>query len=211
MDKDLKGKDQGPTHVGRGILISGRIEGEGDVIVEGRINGEVNIRGDLQIEYDGQVKADIQARNIYVQGILVGNAEAYEKLEIADGGRMVGDITSPRVLINEGAAFSGLVDMEGLELEERAEARAPRRSPSRPPVSSTKRGGQPRSMPRAPSTPPPAFGQGKSAASQRTPELQAPERSPAKNLYTPPPLPKPPELSGVRKAIIIKKKSPDGN
>lgn len=208
MEKDLKTRDQVETKVGTGILVSGRIEGEGNVFIEGRVDGEIRIKGDLHIDASGQVKADIQARNVFVYGILVGNAEALEKVEIAEGGRMLGDVRSPRFLINEGAAFSGVVDMVDFEEEDRSgEPRPSARRPARPAatVGGGIRTGRPPAPPaRTPNTPPPSYSP--SAKPTPRPVDSGSNGSPAKSLYTPPPLPKAPDVAGVRKAIIIKKK-----
>lgn len=198
------------TRVGAGILISGRIEGEGNVVIEGRVDGEINIRGDLHVDVGGQVKASVHARNIFVMGILVGNVQAADKIEIAEGGRMIGDIRSPRVLINEGAAFSGMVDMPDFEgAEDRTGENRPliRRAP-RAEVSAgqSPRGGvtAPAPRPQAPAPRPQA-----PVASRPSTQVMASTGRPASSsLYNPPPLPRPPEFAGVRKAIIIKKKSP---
>lgn len=197
MEMDTKSNALALTRVGTGILISGRIEGDGNVVVEGRIDGEVRIKGDLQIEVSGQVRADVHARNIYVLGVLVGNAEAAEKVEIAEGGRMVGDVRSPRMLINEGAAFRGMVDMVDFEGEERpAESR---KAPRRQNTPATSRASALRSTGAPTFASPPRRG--------ATPRTTPPRDNGAQGgVYSTPPLPKPPEFVGSRKAIIIKKK-----
>lgn len=205
MDKELKGSNFVQTLVGAGIRVSGRVEGDGDVIIEGRVDGEINIKGDLHVEANGQVKADVRARNIFVQGILVGNAEALEKLEISEGGRMVGDARAPRMLINEGALFRGMVDMVDFETEERnAEGRQTVRRAPRPVAPAPNKRPATRPAPRpataTASFAPPRTGNGGGRA-------DAAPSTEGKGLYNPPPLPKPPEVAGVRKAIIIKKKS----
>lgn len=192
------------TRVGGSILITGKIEGDGNVIVEGRVEGSIVIKGDLQIDVAGQVKSSVQARNIYVMGILVGNAVASEKIELAPGGRMIGDVRTPRFLINEGAAYRGNVDMVDFEAEA-VEARRANRPASavRPAQTPTRSAAPPRpapeprrESPQPVRTPQPV---GAAASSSGRP-------APAASLYTPPPLPRPPEFLGAKKAIIIKKK-----
>lgn len=198
------------TRVGAGILISGRIEGEGNVVIEGRVDGEINIRGDLHVDVGGQVKASVHARNIFVMGIMVGNAHAVDKIEIAEGGRMIGDIRAPRVLINEGAAFSGMVDMPDFEgAEDRTGDNRPliRRAPRPEATTNLAARGNSSPAPR-PQTPAPRP-QVPSPARPSTQVVTSSSGRPSSgSLYNPPPLPRPPEFAGVRKAIIIKKKSP---
>lgn len=201
-NNELVEADAVDTKVGRAILIKGEIEGDGNVVVEGRVEGNIAIKGDLHIAIDGQVKSSVSARNIFVQGILVGSATAFEKIELAQGGRMIGDVRAPRFLINEGAAYKGTVDMVDFEPEERSgeTQRTTRQSgTARPQTAKTVRplSLDPRreSLPRPPVAKPSSTTAAKPAVS---------------NVYTPPPLPRPPEFVGIKKAIIVKKKSSEG-
>lgn len=125
------------TTVGSTIIVRGNLEGNEDLTVEGRVEGKLSLTRDLFIEPSGVVKADINVQNVFISGVLVGNINATEKVEIAADGRMVGDINSPRVLIHDGASFRGRIEM--------GEMAAPRPSvsrptpPSRPPVRPTPR------------------------------------------------------------------------
>jgi cytoskeletal protein CcmA (bactofilin family) len=120
------------TTVGSTIIVRGNLEGNEDLTVEGRVEGKLSLTRDLFIEPSGVVKADINVQNVFISGVLVGNINATEKVEIAADGRMVGDINSPRVLIHDGASFRGRIEM--------GEMAAPRPSvgrpapPTRPPV-----------------------------------------------------------------------------
>ena len=186
------------TRIGSAINITGKIEGEGNIVVEGRVQGNISIKGDLQIDPDGQVKSEVSARNIYIMGILVGDAVASEKIELAPGGRMIGDVRAPRVLINEGAAFRGHVDMVDFEVEER-------------PAESHRARAEVRSTVGLRSSSPVRVGaERRREASSRSP-ASASVRPSGSNLYTPPPLPRSAERGGPRKAIVIKKKTTDAS
>jgi cytoskeletal protein CcmA (bactofilin family) len=200
------------TRVGSSILVTGKIEGDGNVIVEGRVEGSINIKGDLQIDVAGQVKSSVQARNIYVMGILVGNAVASEKIELAPGGRMIGDVRTPRFLINEGAAYRGNVDMVDFEADA-GEARRTARPATlaRPAQAAAARPATPAApAPARPAEPRrelPASALRQQAPTPAAPPPVASRPAPGASLYTPPPLPRPPEFLGSKKAIIIKKKA----
>lgn len=99
------------ARIGPSSYVNGRIEGDGNLIVEGRVDGSIQIRGDLHIEASASVKSSVSARNILVFGLLVGDAVAAERIELAPSGRMIGDVRSPRFTLHEGAAFKGRVDM----------------------------------------------------------------------------------------------------
>lgn len=152
--------DNAPTIIGDSILVSGHLQGEEDLTVQGRVHGTVNLTKTLVIEETGVVKADVSVRNAIISGVVVGNITATDSVELTDVGRMVGDISAPRVIIVEGARFRGNVDMGDLE--------APR--PSGPlPARTVERTGltratvprpaaerRPMPLPSRPATPPPS-------------------------------------------------------
>jgi cytoskeletal protein CcmA (bactofilin family) len=109
------------TTIGPTIVIRGRLTSDEDLVVKGRIDAVITSTKALMIEDSGIVKANVQVRSVRVNGILVGNINASDKAEIAAGGRVVGDIRAPKLVIADGAAFRGSVDMPTFE-----EGRMPR-------------------------------------------------------------------------------------
>jgi cytoskeletal protein CcmA (bactofilin family) len=99
------------TVIGESILVNGRLEGDEDLTVRGRVHGALTLTKTLIVEPTGVVKADSKVRNAIVSGVVVGNITASESVHLTKEGRMVGDIAAPRVIIVEGAAFRGHVDM----------------------------------------------------------------------------------------------------
>ncbi len=99
------------TVVGESILISGKLQGDEDLTVRGRVQGSITLTRTLIVEPSGVVKADSTVRNAVISGVVVGNVTASESVHLTREGRMVGDINSPRVIIVEGAAFRGRIDM----------------------------------------------------------------------------------------------------
>jgi cytoskeletal protein CcmA (bactofilin family) len=122
------------TVVGESILIKGNLEGDEDLTVQGRIEGAIHLTKTLIVEPTGVVKADVSVANAIISGIMVGNLTATDSVEIADSGRMVGDIQSPRVIITEGALFKGRVDMGDLQLPRSATAGVERFRPAYKPA-----------------------------------------------------------------------------
>jgi len=120
----------GNTIIGPSILISGRLSGDEDLIVQGRVEGEIALSHTLFVEKSGIIKANVSVKNAIVSGVVVGNIRATECVELTPGGRMVGDIASPRVIIVDGASFRGRVEMGEAEA-----LRATRGSPAAKPAS----------------------------------------------------------------------------
>jgi cytoskeletal protein CcmA (bactofilin family) len=101
-----------PTIIGSSIVIDGEISGEEDLVVQGTVKGKILLKENLVVESSGVVEADIQTTNVTISGQVTGNISASERVELRADGRMVGDIRAPRILIADGAAFKGNIDMD---------------------------------------------------------------------------------------------------
>src|SRR3954462_3226506 len=209
--KDLGGGAGNNTVIGQSILISGKLTGDEDLTVQGRAEGELTLTRTLIVEPTGVVKANVAVKNAIISGVVVGNINATESVELTREGRMVGDIRAPRVIIVDGASFRGRVDMGDVE-----PGRLPAERPQRPVVRPQVRPGA------APPRPPPPPTRASSTALERRPSaLPSPAAAPPKP--PPPPAapastasasapkqeaPAPPLMgSAAKKKVIIKKKT----
>ena len=102
MEQDNGAKRAGSTTIGHTVVIRGKLKSDEDLIVHGRIDAEITSAKSVLIEEAGIVKAGVAADSVAVSGILIGNAQA--------GSRM--DILSPKIVISDGAAFRGQIDMQ---------------------------------------------------------------------------------------------------
>jgi cytoskeletal protein CcmA (bactofilin family) len=103
------------TAIGPTIIIKGKLKSDEDLIVKGRIDAEISSSKALFIENSGVIKANVRVKSVRVSGVLVGNISAEDKVEIAPDGRVVGDLMAPRIVISDGAAFRGRIDMQNFE------------------------------------------------------------------------------------------------
>jgi cytoskeletal protein CcmA (bactofilin family) len=99
--------------VSREVVIEGEIAGEENLHVDGRIKGSIRLTGDLFVGADGTVEADIEARNVVVQGALSGKVTARQQFEIRPTGRFNGECSAASIEIHEGAVFEGTSKMLG--------------------------------------------------------------------------------------------------
>lgn len=99
------------TVVGAEIAIRGRIDGQEDLRVEGRIEGAITLTETLYVEPNGVVIAQVDARDVVVSGILLGDVNATNSVTLEKGAKLVGNIRAPRLIIADGAAFRGDVAM----------------------------------------------------------------------------------------------------
>ena len=115
------------THIGPGTRVVGRLSGHEDVRVHGTIEGSVRLAQTLYIEPEGVALAEIYARDVVVSGTVVGNIHAESAVVLTATARVVGDIRSPRVSVEPGAAFRGSISMEPVDADAlEAEATASR-------------------------------------------------------------------------------------
>lgn len=91
--------------------IAGRLRADGDLTISGFVEGRVSAEGKVHVTRTGVVRADITAEAAHIAGQVVGDVTASDGVEIATGGRLEGDVTAPRVLLREGAAFLGQIAM----------------------------------------------------------------------------------------------------
>jgi cytoskeletal protein CcmA (bactofilin family) len=96
---------------GSTLVIKGELIGAEDLVFEGQIEGKITLPDHvLTIGLGGQVSAEITARVVVVHGNLTGNVTASERVEIRSSGRMIGDLISPRIMMNDGATFNGRLE-----------------------------------------------------------------------------------------------------
>lgn len=103
----------GVAMIGETVKIIGDLSGKEDLVINGNVEGTVDFReSDVIVGPKGKVNANITARNIFISGELKGELRGSEQVSIKPSGRVTGDIRAPRVVLNDGCQFKGLVDME---------------------------------------------------------------------------------------------------
>jgi cytoskeletal protein CcmA (bactofilin family) len=98
--------------IGRSITIRGDVTGDEDLLIQGRVEGSVDLeQNSVIVGADGSVKASIRGRVVTVEGVVEGNLTAVERVVLRSSARVQGDISAPRVVLEDGATFRGGVDM----------------------------------------------------------------------------------------------------
>ena len=99
--------------IGAGLAFGGELSGSEDVVVAGRFEGKVTLpENTLSISQGGHVKAEVSAKVVEIEGQVQGDVQGAEKVVITATGKMEGTITSPRVILADGAKFKGSIDMD---------------------------------------------------------------------------------------------------
>ncbi|MBI3207430.1 MAG: polymer-forming cytoskeletal protein [Candidatus Solibacter usitatus] len=111
MDNDGYGRTS-QASIGKSVIVKGQICSREDLYFDGELEGTVELQENkLTIGPNGRVHANIKAREIIVIGSVNGNVEASEKLEIRKEARLVGDIRTTRIVIEDGAFYKGSIDI----------------------------------------------------------------------------------------------------
>ncbi len=99
--------------IGQTIKIKGTVSGDENLIVEGTIEGSVDLpKNDLTVGSSGSVTADLNANTVRVDGQVTGDIKGGEKVIVSKSGHVKGNITAPRVTLEDGAKFKGSIDMD---------------------------------------------------------------------------------------------------
>ena len=113
----------GIATIGPSILIKGELSGEEDLLIQGRVEGTINLRQNhLTIGQEGKVNANIHAHTVIIEGTHKGDIFGEEKVIIKKTGNVNGNLSSPRISLEDGAKFKGSMDMD----VKRTESAAPR-------------------------------------------------------------------------------------
>jgi cytoskeletal protein CcmA (bactofilin family) len=102
----------GSATIGKAVKIVGQIYSKEDLFVDGDLEGTVEaLEHKLTIGPNGTVHASVKAREVVAQGSVQGNVEAADKIEIRKDAKLIGDIKTARIIIEDGAYFKGSIDI----------------------------------------------------------------------------------------------------
>lgn len=101
--------------IGPSISIRGDVTGEEDLIINGRVEGTVKLarsESTVTVGREGRVKASIHAKIIEVQGRMEGDLRGDEQVVIRRSADVTGDISAPRVSLEDGCKYRGSIEMD---------------------------------------------------------------------------------------------------
>jgi cytoskeletal protein CcmA (bactofilin family) len=102
----------GSATLGQSIRIEGTLTGNEDLTLNGSVKGQVIVNGhSLTIGPNGKIEAKLSAKSVIVEGQVIGNITADDKIQITPSGTVKGDLLAPRIALEDGATFSGRMEM----------------------------------------------------------------------------------------------------
>jgi len=103
----------GTARLGGSLHVKGEITGNEDLHIDGSVEGLIQLEDrKLTIGASAKVTADIIAREGVVYGNVKGNLRARDRIEIKKDGSVVGDLTTARIMIEDGAYFKGSIEID---------------------------------------------------------------------------------------------------
>jgi cytoskeletal protein CcmA (bactofilin family) len=93
------------------IDFSGTINFEKPFLIRGRVSGEIAAKSLLVVDEAAVVDANIYAAAVVIRGVVKGNVNAEEKVEITMTGKLTGNVTAPEILMETGCMFNGRCTM----------------------------------------------------------------------------------------------------
>ena len=95
------------------MVIRGELSGSEDLYIDGQVEGTIELREhNLTVGPNGRVNANVNAKEVIVQGAVKGNIRAVDRVEIRKSGSVAGDLVAARIVIEDGAFFKGSIDIQ---------------------------------------------------------------------------------------------------
>jgi cytoskeletal protein CcmA (bactofilin family) len=100
------------AHIGKSVIIKGELSGSEDLYLDGEVEGSIDLREhSLVIGPNGRIRASISARELVLHGRVEGNVQATERVELKKSSTLMGDVSTQRIVIEDGAFFKGAIDI----------------------------------------------------------------------------------------------------
>jgi cytoskeletal protein CcmA (bactofilin family) len=103
------GNQDFPTILGPDATFKGELSFEKGMRLHGRLEGKVNTPGRIHVAREAKMQADVEAGGIIIEGEVRGNLVANDRIELKQSARYEGDLRASKLVVDEGAVFSGNV------------------------------------------------------------------------------------------------------
>ena len=100
------------SYLGPGLQVKGEITGNEDLKLDCKVEGLISIGGfRLTVGPGAHLKGDIVAREALISGEVAGDIRACDRIEIVKSASIVGDLSTGKITIEDGAYFKGSVEV----------------------------------------------------------------------------------------------------
>ena len=100
--------DSPDTVIGKDVYLEAVcLTGKKSVRIEGEYKGLINIEGSLVLGEGGSITGDVTANYFLVAGEVNGNIRCATQVHLVSTAKVVGDIQTPAIIVDEGSHVSG--------------------------------------------------------------------------------------------------------
>ena|SRR5215472_14000042 len=104
---------QGQTYLDKGSKIMGKLFFEGLVRIDGHVEGEISANDVVVIGANAKLTGQLRAASIVIEGMISGgDIIAAKRVELRRTAKVVGDLTTPVLVVEDGALFDGHCTMK---------------------------------------------------------------------------------------------------
>jgi cytoskeletal protein CcmA (bactofilin family) len=98
--------------IGQSTSVEGTIKSQGNIRIDGMVSGTVTSEGNFIVGLTGEVEGNVQAKTITISGKFKGDITAQEKLVLENNSKVIGDLLTRRLVVEDGALFNGHCKMD---------------------------------------------------------------------------------------------------
>ena len=99
--------EENNVYLGKNSFFEGRLTLEGVFRLDGKVQGEIFHNGTLIMSETAIVKGKVEVSTLILNGMVEGEVNAKERIEIHAKGRLFGSISTPVLVIQDGGVFEG--------------------------------------------------------------------------------------------------------
>jgi len=103
----MQRKDKITTFLGQGTEFEGSLESSGALRIDGHFKGEISGEVSLVVGESAKIESDIRVSHLLNSGEIKGSVVAKERVEIREPGKVLGNIRTPSLVMDEGAIMEG--------------------------------------------------------------------------------------------------------
>ena len=120
--KDSKRDNKVQTLIGQGTEIRGDIVFDGGLFIDGSVIGDIKAKTDspssINLSNTGRIEGKIQAAHITLNGTVIGDAHALERIELSNSAKVTGNIHYRLIEMVAGAEINGQLVNEAVAQSE---------------------------------------------------------------------------------------------
>jgi cytoskeletal protein CcmA (bactofilin family) len=114
------------AHLGASCVLTGELRSTESLRIDGKVKGQVFCDQVLTIGESGVVHAAIEGDTVVIAGEVKGDVSARHKITLERTARVTGDLSTPGIVIQEGATLEGRIAISGDPAERKQATPVPR-------------------------------------------------------------------------------------